>query len=99
LGTQLRWAGAKVGAEEATQAPAILAALRPWGAKRQVACLEAGDGARTHDPQLGKLILYQLSCACVVAILALDEARGRRRSVAPRLGIVGGRSAQGKRNT
>ena len=24
---------------------------------------EAGDGARTHDPQLGKLMLYQLSYA------------------------------------
>ena len=23
----------------------------------------AGDGARTHDPQLGKLMLYQLSYA------------------------------------
>jgi hypothetical protein len=29
---------------------------------RQAACLlEAGDGARTRDPQLGKLMLYQLS--------------------------------------
>ena len=28
--------------------------------------LEAGDGARTHDPQLGKLMLYQLSYARVV---------------------------------
>ena len=28
---------------------------------------EAGDGARTHDPQLGKLMLYQLSYARVVA--------------------------------
>jgi|SRR5215212_5149620 hypothetical protein len=27
---------------------------------------EAGDGARTHDPQLGKLMLYQLSYARVV---------------------------------
>jgi hypothetical protein len=26
---------------------------------------EAGDGARTHDPQLGKLMLYQLSYARV----------------------------------
>jgi len=24
---------------------------------------QAGDGARTHDPQLGKLMLYQLSYA------------------------------------
>jgi hypothetical protein len=24
-------------------------------------CDEAGDGIRTHDPQLGKLMLYQLS--------------------------------------
>ena len=28
--------------------------------------VEAGDGARTHDPQLGKLMLYQLSYARVV---------------------------------
>jgi hypothetical protein len=27
---------------------------------------KAGDGARTHDPQLGKLMLYQLSYARVV---------------------------------
>ena len=27
---------------------------------------EAGDGARTHDPQLGKLMLYELSYARVV---------------------------------
>ena len=27
--------------------------------------MEAGDGARTHDPQLGKLMLYQLSYARV----------------------------------
>ena len=27
---------------------------------------QAGDGARTHDPQLGKLMLYQLSYARVV---------------------------------
>ena len=32
-----------------------------WG----LSC-EAGDGARTHDPQLGKLMLYQLSYARVV---------------------------------
>ena len=29
------------------------------------AFLRAGDGARTHDPQLGKLMLYQLSYARV----------------------------------
>ena len=29
---------------------------------------EAGDGARTHDPQLGKLMLYQLSYARVVGL-------------------------------
>ena len=28
--------------------------------------VKAGDGARTHDPQLGKLMLYQLSYARVV---------------------------------
>ena len=28
-----------------------------------ISTAEAGDGARTHDPQLGKLMLYQLSYA------------------------------------
>ena len=44
---------------------------------------EAGDGARTHDPQLGKLMLYQLSYAREAPILATPanwaprvEARG-----------------------
>ena len=31
---------------------------------------EAGDEARTRDPQLGKLMLYQLSYAREVSILA-----------------------------
>ena len=38
---------------------------------------EAGDGARTHDPQLGKLMLYQLSYAreaCILAISGLAAA-------------------------
>jgi hypothetical protein len=39
----------------------------PMGAK-------AGDGARTHDPQLGKLMLYQLSYAREACILAVSEA-------------------------
>ena len=30
---------------------------------------EAGDGVRTHDPQLGKLMLYQLSYAREVSIV------------------------------
>src|SRR6476619_3991868 len=34
---------------------------------------EAGDGARTHDPQLGKLMLYQLSYTRVPHILALQD--------------------------
>jgi hypothetical protein len=34
-------------------------------AARRDGLLEAGDGARTHDPQLGKLMLYQLSYARV----------------------------------
>ena len=29
-------------------------------------CDEAGDETRTHDPQLGKLMLYQLSYTRVV---------------------------------
>ena len=32
---------------------------------------EAGDGARTHDPQLGKLMLYQLSYAREFGIVAV----------------------------
>ena len=34
---------------------------------------EAGDGARTHDPQLGKLMLYQLSYAREARILAVPR--------------------------
>ena len=34
---------------------------------------EAGDGTRTHDPQLGKLMLYQLSYTRVPHILALQD--------------------------
>ena len=52
---------------------------------------EAGDGARTHDPQLGKLMLYQLSYARVEAILARvdratssGESRPTRGRVLPR---------------
>src|SRR4051794_19164853 len=39
----------------------------PLGQERSVpgALCEAGDGVRTHDPQLGKLMLYQLSYARV----------------------------------
>ena len=36
---------------------------------------EAGDGARTHDPQLGKLMLYQLSYAREASILAVSRRR------------------------
>src|SRR4029079_18001396 len=36
---------------------------------------EAGDGARTHDPQLGKLMLYQLSYAREARILAVPDRR------------------------
>ena len=32
-------------------------------AERAFSAFKAGDGARTHDPQLGKLMLYQLSYA------------------------------------
>src|SRR4051812_48871417 len=37
--------------------------------------LEAGDGTRTHDPQLGKLMLYQLSYTRVADILAPQDFR------------------------
>ena len=36
---------------------------------------EAGDGVRTHDPQLGKLMLYQLSYAREASIVAISERR------------------------
>ena len=36
---------------------------------------EAGDGARTHDPQLGKLMLYQLSYARVERIVTAARFR------------------------
>jgi hypothetical protein len=35
------------------------------GNRHFLGLLEAGDGDRTHDPQLGKLMLYQLSYARV----------------------------------
>jgi hypothetical protein len=35
---------------------------------------EAGDGARTHDPQLGKLMLYQLSYARAASSVAISRA-------------------------
>jgi hypothetical protein len=35
--------------------------------------VEAGDGTRTHDPQLGKLMLYQLSYTRVPDILAPQD--------------------------
>ena len=34
----------------------------------------AGDGARTHDPQLGKLMLYQLSYAREASSVAIPRA-------------------------
>ena len=47
---------------------------------------EAGDGARTHDPQLGKLMLYQLSYAREGRIVAVPgvstTSRGWLRSEA-----------------
>jgi hypothetical protein len=36
-------------------------------ARLERAFLRADDGARTHDPQLGKLMLYQLSYVRVAA--------------------------------
>ena len=39
---------------------------------------EAGDGARTHDPQLGKLMLYQLSYAREPFTVAASSGRGGR---------------------
>jgi hypothetical protein len=45
-------------------------------ARREAArFMEAGDGVRTHDPQLGKLMLYQLSYARVGSILAAGVRR------------------------
>src|SRR5688500_1395013 len=49
---------------------------------------QAGDGARTHDPQLGKLMLYQLSYARAVAVSlarggACVRSRPRAEAVKP----------------
>jgi hypothetical protein len=44
---------------------------------------EAGDGARTHDPQLGKLMLYQLSYAREAFILAALRAWAVERARSP----------------
>jgi hypothetical protein len=47
--------------------------------RRQAAWLrEAGDGARTRDPQLGKLMLYQLSYTRVRLSLAAVGAGSTR---------------------
>ena len=55
----------------------------------------AGDGARTHDPQLGKLMLYQLSYAREGRIVAVSGAsttsRGSRGSEAATARAVSGR--------
>ena len=39
------------------------------GESERKLCLEAGDGTRTRDPQLGRLMLYQLSYTRVVGSL------------------------------
>ena len=49
---------------------------------------EAGDGARTHDPQLGKLMLYQLSYAreaFTVAVCGLVVEGGATHVLPPSL--------------
>ena len=63
----------------------------------------AGDGIRTRDPELGKLVLYQLSYTRNSPILALPAAAGKnnlfqckirpvdnRRSTPPKLLRFGG---------
>ena len=45
----------------------------PSGAAIFALLREAGDEARTRDPQLGKLMLYQLSYSRVRAILAVRK--------------------------
>ncbi len=40
--------------------------------------LGAGDGIRTRDPQLGKLMLYQLSYARPAAFRAANGTGGQR---------------------
>jgi hypothetical protein len=46
--------------------------LPSWAASHgeRMIFLRADDGARTHDPQLGKLMLYQLSYVRAALILA-----------------------------
>jgi hypothetical protein len=51
------------------------------------ASVEAGDGARTHDPQLGKLMLYQLSYAREARIVATSRGAPRaQRALGARIG-------------
>ncbi len=58
-----------------SQPGSTIEATEPGGMTRDPAeagaagILEAGDGARTHDPQLGKLMLYQLSYTRAVRAL------------------------------
>ena len=47
--------------------------LRCWESPPCRAFVEAGDEARTRDPQLGKLMLYQLSYAREARILAVPD--------------------------
>ena len=53
---------------------------------------EAGDGARTHDPQLGKLMLYQLSYTRVTWILA------RVQEVSTQLPAIRGRGGRASKH-
>lgn len=47
--------------------------------RRAVEPLEAGDGARTRDPQLGKLMLYQLSYSRKEPPVGLEPTTARLR--------------------
>src|SRR5215212_5614110 len=55
--------------------PAVRVAPRALGNRKapSAGALGAGDGTRTHDPQLGKLMLYQLSYTRVDGIVALEN--------------------------
>ena len=54
--------------------------------KAERAFVRADDGVRTRDPQLGKLMLYQLSYVRAAPRLAAERGAGGARWRLPRVG-------------
>ncbi len=55
----------------------------------------AGNGIRTRDPQLGKLMLYQLSYSRAAKKLARRPARSKGKSLGAGIGPLGSRRRHG----